>query len=82
VIEHFRVLPTDERYEALSDDQVSFLFSYWILSPGEKDIKADYWRIKREELAQSAPPDEALMAIGYSAKQIADIKKELVDGHH
>lgn len=73
MIEHFRVLPTDERYLRLSEPQISVLVNYWLNSPGEEDMKRAYWEGKRED----GPPVDELAALGYSPEQIEAIKAEL-----
>lgn len=73
LIEHFRVLPTDERYLRLSDDQVAVLLNYWLHASDEEAVKRLYWKDKQPQ----GPGDEELAALGYSAEQIKAIKADL-----
>lgn len=76
ICEHFGILPTDNRYKRLSDLQASLLFTNWLLSPEEQDVKIAYWT-EKSSLNKSLPRREDLKAIGYSDAQVDEILKEI-----
>ena len=73
VIEHFKILPTDERYLKLSEGQISLVMSYWLDSASEDEMKRAFWENKKK----TAPDDDPLKGLGYSQKQIDAIKAEM-----
>ena len=76
VCEHFRVLPTDSKYKALTDLQANLLFTNYLFTANESDIKAAYWS-ERVNTKKSLPNREDLVALGYNDKQIDEILKEI-----
>jgi len=77
VMEHFRVLPTDPKVKALSDDQISLIMLYW-LNNDERDIKTAYLAYKEKEAeAKSKPSFKAddLRDIGYTDAEIEKITR-------
>lgn len=73
LIEHFKILPTDERYLKMSRGQISLIMGYWLDSASEEDMKRAYW----EGLKKSAPTDDQLKELGYSQAQIDAIKADM-----
>jgi hypothetical protein len=80
VIEHFRVLPTDERFVKLSESQVSLLYGSWLHSLPDDYVKREYWASKKEKAPIKEKEEEALRDLGYSDDDIAAIKKEIGNG--
>lgn len=76
IIEHFRVLPTDERYLGLTDAQVSIIINNWLYSLGDEDLKRFYWEKKLGE-EKDLPGADDLSELGYSPEQIERIRREL-----
>lgn len=73
---HFRVLPTDERYKRLTDNQKNLLFFSWIELPSSDQIKA--WHDKKAgDPVVSAEDEENFKNLGYSKEQIRRIKEQL-----
>jgi hypothetical protein len=76
VIEHFRVLPTDQRYKELTDDQIELLFHSYLLLPDDDSYKAMYQDHKH--MRDSGLPEESdLKESGYSADEIRQMIKDL-----
>lgn len=73
--EHFRVLPTDERFQALSDLQVDVLFSHWLHRIPEEEMWKGYWKRKSEQVP--LPDEGQLRELGYDEEQIEAVLKEL-----
>lgn len=80
LIEHFRILPTDERYTRLSDTQVSVLVNNWLNMPDEYEMKRSYWEKKLKTIAANPPPVDQLREIGYSDEEIRKIQAECNGG--
>lgn len=74
--EHFKVLPTDERFLALTDLQVGALFSNWLYSLPEDELWRAYWT-ERKRKDKPKMGAEELKDIGYSESEIQAILKEL-----
>lgn len=71
-MEHFRVLPTDPRLQELDDAQIALMFQFWI-EYDESSIR----KAAREELSRPRFDDSALRAMGYSAAEVAAIKRQM-----
>lgn len=76
VIEHYRVLPTDERFKALSNEQIQILFSSWLHSAGEDYVKKEYWKARQAE-DQAREGAEELREMGYGEDAINEILEGL-----
>ena len=77
LINHFRVLPTDERFKKLTEDQIELLFISFISMPGDEDYKRAYIRKRTGEELASGLPREALRKMGYTDEQIKKIAEEV-----
>lgn len=75
IMEHFQVLPTDERYTLLSIGQKEVLFLNFLISPTDKEYRANYPRTRAPDI-----PDEILEALHYNPDEIKEIKKVLYNG--
>jgi hypothetical protein len=75
VCDHYKVLPTDDRFRALTDLQVSALFSGWLYSLPEAELWKAYWSEKSKEKPKVNAKE--LLDIGYSESEIRAILKEL-----
>ena len=80
VIEHFRVLPTDERYLNLDDNQINVLYGSWLHSLPDEYVKREYWSNKKETTKITEVEEVSLHELGYTEDEIAAIKKELGNG--
>ena len=80
VIEHFRILPTDERFKRLTEDQMELLFYYFVSSPTDEQYKkAHYSNLSKEEVIETLPEDK-IKEMGYSEEELKDIRDALVIG--
>ena len=80
VIEHFRILPTDERFKQLTEDQMELLFCYFVSNPTDEQYrKAHYSNLSKEEVMETLPEDK-IKEMGYSEKELKDIKDALIIG--
>ena len=76
-INHFRILPTDKRFKKLTDDQVELLFLSSMQLPLEDELRRFYVKKKKEEEVNKQLPEEVLLSMGYSVKEIESIKKDM-----
>lgn len=74
-MDHYRVLPTDPRYLALTDEQVEVLFFSFLSMPTEEQWKE--WYRKQKAESRLDIPVEQLKEMHYSDAEIAQIRKEL-----
>ena len=79
IIEHFRVLPTDERFLRLTDEQIAVIINAWLAAPGDDELKRVYWT-ERDKKTKPMPDDSDLSGIGWSPEEIEAIKAELKHG--
>lgn len=80
IIEHFRILPTDERFKKLKEDQMELLFCYFVSSPNDEQYrKAHYSNLSKEEIMETLPEDK-IKEMGYSEEELKDIKEALIIG--
>lgn len=75
VCEHYGILPTDDRSKKLTDLQAGLLFTNWLHSASDEDIKRSYWADLRSH-ENKGPCREDLAAIGYTESQIDEILQE------
>lgn len=80
MLEHFQVLPTEERYKKLTTDQVEVLFLNFLMSPTAEEYKNAYREGKREEQAEEDFPKEELEGMGYTEEEIEQMKQDLARG--
>jgi len=80
IIEHFRVLPTDERFKQLTEDQMELLFCYFLVSPTDEQYKEAHKRnLSKDEVIETFPK-EKLKEMGYTEEELENIKQGLVIG--
>ena len=72
MMEHFRVLPTDERARQVSDEQIDMLFQYW-LDYDEEIIRRVYRERQAERLNKPSFRKKDLLGLGYTEEQIAEM---------
>ena len=75
-MEHFRVLPTDDRFRRLTPDQIELLFLSHVMMPDTDGARQQYQRemVKREEWKNF--PKEQFEGMGYSEEDIRGIFDE------
>ena len=49
-MEHFKVLPTDERFLKLTEQHIDMLYSYFLMKP--EDIHLKEWYVKNKQVEQ------------------------------
>lgn len=76
-MEHFRVLPTDERFKQLTDHQINMMFVYYLMRPEDSILKELYRKNQEVEVVKEELPVDLLKAQGYTDVQIAKIRQEL-----
>ena len=75
LLNRYKVLPTEQRYKDLTDEQVEILFEYFLNFPDDELIKR---RFVEGEIAKSKiPPREQFQKMGYSEDEIDGIIEEL-----
>ena len=72
MMEHFRVLPTDERARELSDLQISLLMQYW-LDYDEDNARRSYREDQSRKKAKPQFNENSLRELGYSDEEIRSI---------
>jgi hypothetical protein len=82
VCHHFRVLPTEERYKRLTDNQKNLLFLGWLELPTSEQIKEWYTK-KIGEPVVTEQDAKDFVKLGYSKSQIKRIREQLENaGYH
>jgi hypothetical protein len=71
-MEHFRVLPTDDRAERINDEQIDLLFQYW-LDYDEEIIRKVYRERQADRRSKPSFRKEDLIDLGYTEEQIAEM---------
>jgi 2-polyprenyl-3-methyl-5-hydroxy-6-metoxy-1,4-benzoquinol methylase len=71
-MEHFRVLPTDDRAERVSEEQIDLLFQYW-LDYDEEIIRKSYREQQIERRNKPSFRKKDLLDLGYTEEQIAEM---------
>jgi hypothetical protein len=72
MMEHFRILPTDERARSLGDEQIDLLFQYW-LDYDEEIIRKAYREREAERRNKPRFRKKDLLDLGYTEEQIASM---------
>lgn len=72
MMEHFRVLPTDDRAERVSEEQIDLLFQYW-LDYDEEIIRKSYREQQIERRNKPSFRKKDLLDLGYTEEQIAEM---------
>ena len=72
---HFRVLPTDQRYQELRDDQIESLFLAYLAVPSPEELRESYRKNRVAEM--KSPPEDELEKMGYSDEEIQQIKQDI-----
>jgi len=75
VIEHFKILPTDKRYQELTDLQAELLFLSFLKSPDDSFYKQTYQKKTKEDNLEL--PIEKLKEMGYNKEELAQLNIEL-----
>lgn len=74
---HFQILPTDDRFTALTVDQMEAIYFAFLRMPSDDYLKRTYVdRISKQDKADTIPVD-VLETMGYNAVDIAKIKEDL-----
>jgi hypothetical protein len=73
-MEHFRVLPTDQRIKGLSDNQISLLMQFW-LDHDENAMRAYYRERKSRNQEKPKFKAEDLRELGYTEEEIREITR-------
>lgn len=76
-LEHFRILPTDNRYKELSLDQIELLFINFLRTPSEEDHKKIYADIQKKEDIVDSMPRDVLKEMNYTDEDINQIAEEV-----
>jgi hypothetical protein len=71
------VLPSDQRYQELLDEEINILFLYHVIRPTEEQLKEFYRQESAAEVAQKELPVDLLKGHGWTAEQIARIKEDI-----
>jgi len=80
LIEHFRILPTDERYKKLSEDQIEILFCSFLSSPIDEEYRKTYRKGMSKTDVIKTMPKELFTEMGYSEKDMEQISQEIAMG--
>ena len=76
VCHHFRILPTDERYKRLTENQKHLLYVGWLELPTSDQIKAWYAK-KATDPVISEDDANNFAKLGYSKEQIKRMREQL-----
>jgi len=76
VINHFRVLPTDDRFKRLTENQKNLLFIGWLENPSSEQLKE--WYDRKEDTPVITDEDaKNFEELGYRKEQIARMRDQL-----
>ena len=75
-MDHFQVLPTDKRYQELTEYQIDVLFVHNLLRADDYAIRKTYWEEKEKSIKKNSFPEEFFRKQGYSEEQISRFKEE------
>lgn len=73
---HFRILPTDERFKRLTENQKYLLYIGWLELPTSDQIKLWYDK-KSSEPMISGEDETNFKKLGYTSAQIKKMKEQL-----
>jgi len=76
VCHHFKVLPTDERYKKLTENQKYLLYIGWLELPTSKQIKLWYAKKSGEPIITDEDANN-FKKLGYTSAQIKKMKEQL-----
>ena len=79
-IEHFKILPTDERFKELSEETMELLFLSYLHGPFEEELKVLYYAEKSgagTEEGEGVLTEELLKNLGYDEKDIKEINEAI-----
>lgn len=71
-MEHFRILPTDQRMKNLNERQIEILYYNFLISPTDEEIKNEY----RKEIKKKSDSED-LKDLGYSKEELEQINKAI-----
>ena len=81
-MEHFRVLPTDQRFLNLNDEQMELLFMSFLNSPPDEAIRQSHHsKASKKDLIESMPKD-LMGKMGYSKEDLQKIADEVKQARH
>ena len=78
VCHHFRVLPTDDRYKRLTNNQKVLLFFGWKTLPSSEQIKRFFDRKEGDPTIDKGTAAN-FKKLGYTATQIRRMKEQLAN---
>ena len=73
---HFKILPTDERYKKLTENQKYLLYIGWLELPTSEQIKQWYAKKSGEPIITDEDA-ENFRKLGYTSAQIKKMKEQL-----
>ena len=76
-MEHFRILPSDERYLDLYEEQMDVLFLYHLIHPSDDALREAYRREKESESIQKTLPEDVLRQKGWTDDMIKELHGQL-----
>jgi hypothetical protein len=77
VCEHFKVLPTDDRFLKLSTTQKNLLWWGFITLPSDSAVRAEYWSSQKIEEPITNDELDGMRSLGYTEEQLERIKKQM-----
>lgn len=75
ICEHYKVLPTEERFKALSDRQKYLLFLGFVEQPKHEDMHQAYWRTRTTQIGEQ--DEKNLKSLGYTPEQLKRMQEQL-----
>jgi hypothetical protein len=79
-MDHFRVLPTDQRYLDLTETQIQALFFNHLQTPDSLSVKRAYRKQREKDRKAQEIPEDALKAQGWSDEEIEDLRETIRQG--
>lgn len=76
-MDHFRVLPTDTRYQDLQEDEIDVLFLYHLMKPTEEQLREMFQQEVTADTMQETLPEEMLKRKGWSDEMVRRIREDL-----
>lgn len=78
ILHHFRVLPTDDRFKRLTENQKVLLFFGWKELPTSDQIKQFFDRKQGDPVIDEGA-EKSFRRIGYTPAQIRRMKEQLAN---
>jgi hypothetical protein len=76
-MEHFKVLPTDDRFKQLTDRQKELLWVGFLNGGDDNAMRSNYQEQQRNDMEIDEQEEEDLLKCGYTKEKIARMKAEL-----